>query len=375
MPARVINIQDYSLDLEEEVARAADALAAGELVVVPTETVYGIAAKPDIPAAAERLAALRNAATTPLTPHVPDAQAALGYLGDVSATGKRLMQKVWPGPVALMFPVAEERRRQVVREMGVEAGVLFNAQGNIVLRCPDEPLTTTLLRAVGQPVVVTRSGLPGGSDATRAPGEATPEQVSLVLDVGQTRLSKPSTVVRVDGENWEIVREGIYDRRIIERKLRTTVLFICSGNTCRSPMAAALARKIVAEHAGIQQSELADRGFDIVSAGAFAMPGMPATPQAAEVVGEMGAELSTHRSQPLTVELIQRSDVIITMGRAHAQAVTSLVPSASARVLMLDPDKDVDDPIGSDTAHYRKLAGEIEQLLRRRLEETVLKPL
>ncbi len=373
MPVRVVDVQDYSLDLEAEVRRAAEALGAGELVIIPTETVYGIAAKPNIAAAARRLAELRVGTAAPLTPHLPSSQGAEAYVGPRSPAARRLMDKLWPGPVALMFDVSEPERQNVARRLEIDAGLIFNAEGQIVLRCPDEPLAVAVLEAAGQPVVVTRAGL-ASKDSGKPPGaDGMPEQVSMAFDAGPTRFSKPSTVVRVRGDAWEVVREGIYDRRIIERMLRTTVLFVCSGNTCRSPMAAALARKLIAEHAGVSQAQLSDRGYEVLSAGTFAMPGMRATPQAAVAVESMGAELGSHRSQPITVELINRADVIITMGGAHTQAVLEMVPSAAARTRTLDPEGDVDDPIGSDAAHYRELAGQIEQMLRRRLGETVLK--
>ena len=84
--------------------------------------------------------------------------------------------------------------------------------------------------------MLTRAGL----DATHIARDLE-DKVDLILDAGPSRYSKPSTIVRVRDGKYEIVREGIYDERIIERLLRTTILFICSGNTCRSPMAEAIA--------------------------------------------------------------------------------------------------------------------------------------
>ena len=107
----------------------------------------------------------------------------------------------------------------------------------------------------------------------------------------------------------------------------------------------------------------------IVSAGAFAMPGARATPQAVEAVKELGADLSKHRSRPLTVELIHQADVIFTMGRGHASAVTALVPSAAEKVATLDPTGDIDDPIGGDIALYQNLAGKLQELIEKRLQE------
>jgi protein-tyrosine-phosphatase len=96
---------------------------------------------------------------------------------------------------------------------------------------------------------------------------------------------------------------------------------------------------------------------------------MRATPQAVDAVREHGADLSRHRSRPLTVELIHQADVIYTMGAGHAQAVRSLVPSASDKVHTLDPDGDIEDPIGSDLAVYKSLAGQLTALIEKRLDE------
>ncbi|HLL87970.1 MAG TPA: hypothetical protein VK324_01580, partial [Tepidisphaeraceae bacterium] len=227
-----------------------------------------------------------------------------------------------------------------------------------------------LREANGPAVLVAVGGL--GGPTLRADGLADDldGKVDLIFDAGPTRYSKPSTLLRVKAEGYELVRQGVYDERIIEKMLKTTILFVCSGNTCRSPMAEAIARRQLARQLNVGEPELEKRGINVTSAGSFALPGARATPQAVEAVRGLGADLSGHRSKPLSVELIHQADVIFTMGRSHAQAVRALVPSAADKVATLDPGGDIEDPIGSDTGVYVKLAGELEKLIEKRLAES-----
>ena len=221
--------------------------------------------------------------------------------------------------------------------------------------------------AVAGPVVIRR--VPGNYDELRGVAEEWADGVDMILDAGAPRYSKPSTIVHVKDDRYEIVRAGVYDARIIERLLRTTILFVCSGNTCRSPMSEALARQILAEKLKVPESDLEKNGVSVISAGSFAMPGSRATPAAVEALKGMGADLTRHRSRPLTVELIHQADRIFTMSRSHARDVRSLVPSAANKVSTLDPDNDIEDPIGSDLPTYVELSAHLKNLIEKRLEE------
>src|SRR5438067_12163504 len=136
MTTPVVNIFDAG-DYEEVVRRAAQLLAEGQVVVIPTETVYGAAGVLSQTSALNRLKALRPHGTSkPLTVHLADRNEAQQFLDPVGELGNRMMRKLWPGPVGLMFNVSDSRRAEVARQQGVAEEDLYE-NGAITLRCPD----------------------------------------------------------------------------------------------------------------------------------------------------------------------------------------------------------------------------------------------
>jgi len=139
------------------------------------------------------------------------------------------------------------------------------------------------------------------------------------------------------------------------------VLFVCTGNTCRSPMAEALAR------------ERMERGWDgkveFSSAGTLDLESSAASPLAVEVLSEMGIDLNNHRSTHLNEEIIKSADLIVAMAQRHRDVITMMVPEAEDRVILLgelDPNReetDIRDPIGGDREIYRQARDDIESLI------------
>ena len=146
------------------------------------------------------------------------------------------------------------------------------------------------------------------------------------------------------------------------------ILFVCTGNTCRSPMAAEIARRVAAERG------LTD--VTVASAGTGAFEGSAASDGALLVAMENGGDLSAHRSQHVTRELVEAADIVLVMGDRHLSRVEELGGAGKSWLLTDyashggDP-RSVSDPFGGDLATYRATYEELEAEIRRALDRLV----
>lgn len=152
-------------------------------------------------------------------------------------------------------------------------------------------------------------------------------------------------------------------------KIEYSVLFVCTGNTCRSPMADGLAKKLLSRMKGVGVDELEQAGVRVRSAGTMTGGGSPASAESVQVMSDSGVDLSGHQSTALTEDLIQDADAVYTMTESHRQAVLMLSPSAAEKTHRLDASADIIDPIGYPLDVYRQTAQMIEAALRVRLAE------
>jgi protein-tyrosine-phosphatase len=146
-------------------------------------------------------------------------------------------------------------------------------------------------------------------------------------------------------------------------------LFVCSGNTCRSPMAAAIANAEIATRLGIPFESLETVNVRALSAGVSARVGAPLTPEAAEVLQSFDVPVQPHAARNLTPELASEAELIFCMTKAQRLAVIEMLPQFAGKTYCLHADTDVDDPIGKGMGAYVACARQIQRLVQLRLNE------
>ena len=333
MQTKVIKINPIfpDKDLIEQIAML---LRKGGLIAFPTETVYGIGANYLDKNAIDRLYKIKNRPKTkPFTIHIADFKALDKLEIVLSKEAERIIHKFWPGPLTI---------------------VAFNKKKKkIGIRMPRNRIALALIDKSGVPVVAPSANISGKKSPISAEEVLSGMNglVDIILDGGITDVQKESTVLDVTKKTFKVLREGAISKEdlLIERY----ILFVCTGNSCRSVMAKAMLEKFL-KQAGLSKKVKVD------SAGTSSYFGMTAAQNTIDVMKEAGADVSTHKGKSITPDLLKKSDSIFVMSRSHRSAVLGMLPEVDSKLKLLKENQDIPDPIGKSLDEYRCIRDMIE---------------
>ena len=176
-------------------------------------------------------------------------------------------------------------------------------------------------------------------------------------------------VVKIGKSGLKVLRSGFYSQTELEELSEVKFLFVCTGNTCRSPMAEGIFRKYLAEKFQCNVDDLGKIGYKVNSAGIIGSVGFPASPEAVTACAAMGVDIRAHKSRALSKELIEESDIVFAMERIHRDRIIALDSEASEKCWLLAGNTGIPDPIGHPQEFYNNCAKLIERAVLKRVGE------
>lgn len=355
-----------SEDTRDIVHLVVQALVEGRKVALPLENGYHAAYSGLNDGVVEHVEKLRaSGRVKQITLLLRSGQELLDYIPNLSPVASRIASRAWPGP--LVMNLAVEQSKSLISRLPESVRNLVLVDGRVAFRVASHETVRQALRLMPGPILAAQL-LHNANPVRTIDGVDHSSGFAIVVDDGQTHFSDSATTVSVDDNQCKLLDSGACPQDTLVRAAQYLILIVCTGNTCRSPMAEALLRSKFEKRFGGETE--ASRRVYVASAGLNAFPGGPASIEAQATMAARGLSLVEHQSRSVTTHALQTADLILTMTRSHRNAIIDQMPEISSKVkLVSGTNADVSDPFGGPQAVYAACAEQIDGHLDQWLEQ------